>query len=282
MSYLKQWQAAKKQFETATGKKKPSESVLGVFRKSSGLESACKTLDAALAKPTLDSTEKAMVVFMKAREDYVKQLEKADKADKTDDYRKEIGKLSEALDSILMDYSVKKQEALNNAPRPLTDILGRHAKDLCSTDFLKKPGVKWFATAKEVQLSGVDGKPLPEAIACQKRFLASLKQYDTAVKTAKATCAKAFVVKAGIKEAVKQIGLITDAVSPMTEGARYHYMMWVEAQGKAFRDAGRAGDMRTFIEQGPLSAKIAAVGSLLEDEAGRLNNLEADIRDLHR
>ena len=38
--WLEDWKKSKKEFESLTGKKKPSEKVFGLFRKSSGLESA--------------------------------------------------------------------------------------------------------------------------------------------------------------------------------------------------------------------------------------------------
>src|SRR5205823_3494103 len=41
------WKAGKKDFETETGKKKPSEKVLGAFRKSTGVDNALAALDKA-------------------------------------------------------------------------------------------------------------------------------------------------------------------------------------------------------------------------------------------
>jgi hypothetical protein len=46
--WLKNWMDAKKEFESLTGKKKPSESFLKVFRKSSGVESALEACDKGL------------------------------------------------------------------------------------------------------------------------------------------------------------------------------------------------------------------------------------------
>ena len=93
MGYLEDWKHAKQAFEKNTKSKKPADKFLGVFRKSSGLEKVCKTLDGALAKPRLSGLEKAMLDFAKARDDYIKIIHKTDKADKGDSYTDEIEKL---------------------------------------------------------------------------------------------------------------------------------------------------------------------------------------------
>ena len=47
MPFLTDWQQAKKTFETTTGKKKPSDKFLDIFRKATGIEDALKNLDKA-------------------------------------------------------------------------------------------------------------------------------------------------------------------------------------------------------------------------------------------
>src|SRR5688572_9919554 len=74
MSYEADWKAAKKQFENATGKKKPSEKFLGVFRESSGIEGACKKLDQSLADPSEENVTKATAAFDKAMMAYMTTL----------------------------------------------------------------------------------------------------------------------------------------------------------------------------------------------------------------
>jgi hypothetical protein len=78
-SFLGDWKEAKKNFEAMTGKKKPSTTFLGSFRKSSGLESAVTALDAATRKSSVPDLEKAIADYKKAAADYGKTVAKAAK-----------------------------------------------------------------------------------------------------------------------------------------------------------------------------------------------------------
>lgn len=71
---LDDWKQAKKDFETLTGKKKPTEKVLGLFRKSTGLEDALKACDTALDKKDAPKLEKATAELKKVATTYGSQL----------------------------------------------------------------------------------------------------------------------------------------------------------------------------------------------------------------
>jgi hypothetical protein len=73
MPYAEDWKTAKTAFETATNKKKPSDKVLGIFRKGSSIADALKTLDAAKTQP---DKVKAVIAFKKAYTSYVDILNK--------------------------------------------------------------------------------------------------------------------------------------------------------------------------------------------------------------
>lgn len=106
MTLAADWKTAKTAFETATGKKKPSEKFLGIFRQGTGIESALKEVDGAKDAAAL---RKALAKFNTAYTDYVKLLEKnaadpkvvpaADKAA----YVTAIGKLKGDLKKIEAD-----------------------------------------------------------------------------------------------------------------------------------------------------------------------------------
>lgn len=104
--WLVNWQKAKKEFEDLTGKKKPSEKVLVVFRKSSGVESALKACDNGITgleenwakgdvkrKQSQVAMRKAIDVYKKTAADYSSLLDQAinkevtDKEEKTVYYR---------------------------------------------------------------------------------------------------------------------------------------------------------------------------------------------------
>lgn len=100
MSYLQDWTNAKKTFETKTKEKKPSEKVMGIFRKSSSLEKACQGLDGSLGKNNLAEMSKAAESFAGSAKSYQELLSKSSKEDKGTDYQAQVVQLSKALDEI--------------------------------------------------------------------------------------------------------------------------------------------------------------------------------------
>ncbi len=105
-----EWKATKKAFEAATGKKKPAKTVLGVFRKGSGIESGCKGLDSTFGALKTDNSVKNLAKFEIAikkydgqAKNYVKQLEKALKGENDADsaYSKQVDILKKDLQAIL-------------------------------------------------------------------------------------------------------------------------------------------------------------------------------------
>jgi hypothetical protein len=113
MSYEASWKQAKKDFETATGRKKPSETFLGVFRKGSGVESAAKELDKAIAKGNPDGIRKAVEALAKASKDYVALLRAAAKDSKNKDVERDIDDLRQTFDT----WGVRADETANHAAK---------------------------------------------------------------------------------------------------------------------------------------------------------------------
>lgn len=126
MSLEGTWNAAKKAFETATGKKKPSGKFMGVFH-TSGVSDALKKLDTAIAKGVQKDMENGLVALGKAASTYVKALEKEDKADDTD-YSAEMKKLIKALEGVSQDAGL----AVNTKIRELAEASQKDAADAAS------------------------------------------------------------------------------------------------------------------------------------------------------
>lgn len=99
MSYEAAWKQAKRDFEQATGRKKPSEKFLGVFRKGTGVESAAKDLDKAIKKGDADGIRKAVDALAKASKDYVGLLRAAAKDAKNKDIERDIDDLRQTFDT---------------------------------------------------------------------------------------------------------------------------------------------------------------------------------------
>jgi hypothetical protein len=110
MPYLADWKHAKENFERVTGKSKPSEKFLGAFRKSSGIEDACKLLDTAETSGDLKKIAAAQVSFSKALNNYKGTLQKALVGEETTTYKGEVKKLQDLLDGMVGSFAVKKSK----------------------------------------------------------------------------------------------------------------------------------------------------------------------------
>ncbi len=110
MPYLADWKHAKENFERVTGKSKPSEKFLGAFRKSSGIEDACKLLDTAETSGDLKKIAAAQVSFSKALNNYKGTLQKALVGEETTTYKGEVKKLQDLLDGMVGSFAIKKSK----------------------------------------------------------------------------------------------------------------------------------------------------------------------------
>jgi len=101
-TYGADWQGAKKHFESATGKKKPSASLALFFRKPAGLDKAFAAFDTATRKNDAAAVIKAGVLVEKAAADYVKTLKNVLKESKeAEDYKTAVKALEANIQTIL-------------------------------------------------------------------------------------------------------------------------------------------------------------------------------------
>ncbi len=143
--FTESWKNAKSNFENATSKKKPSDSFMGVFRKSSGLESATKAMDEAVKKGESKLFSKAESEFQTTWNKYSQMLEKASKDEKSSTYSSEIKKLDEALKKIALDFSTEKTKAADNERQA---VVRETIKALDGFINGAQPGLKKAAAAK--------------------------------------------------------------------------------------------------------------------------------------
>ncbi len=115
MDFAVEWKNCKTEFEKLTGKKKPAPKTMGVFRKSTKVQSTAKKVDdefknlgAKNAKGTLDEKDianydKAVLAYKKEMESYIKLLETTLKAEKDADsaYGKAIIMMKKKLKAML-------------------------------------------------------------------------------------------------------------------------------------------------------------------------------------
>lgn len=281
MSYSADWKDAKKKFETATGKKKPSEKVMGAFRKSSGLEKACAGLDSALKKPAIDVCLKAEEVFITAQQQFMDLVQKAEQSDKDVDYKRELGALGNALNKILEEYTTAKQIALQNAPQRLADILGPYFKDLTSLALLGLASVKAFGTSKAVGLSGKDNTPLKDALDCQNAFKAAIHGYQAAVNAALKEAKTEYTLAQGAQRGVALCDAIAEFVAPIEDRSAFMQIgYWIEAQKQDFTKKGAPQEHGNFIKQGAVSGILTQLRTDLDNDYFRLSTLSNKIGKL--
>lgn len=100
VSFLQEWQAAKTKFERVTQTKKPGDKFLGIYRKSSGMETACKALDEAFKKGLRAGMTKARTDFDAAARNYSATLVKAEADAKEVNLKTELTALNAALHTV--------------------------------------------------------------------------------------------------------------------------------------------------------------------------------------
>lgn len=138
--WTKEWKDAKKYFEETTGKKKPNDTVLKVFKKYSGLEKSIDNAEKAYNKAITDTDRKKtdnfvseMKTFISKKKDYVKFLatcitkEITEKNEKTL-YSKSLKYLEKKLNTI--EEVMTTQEKWLEAKVEGLDTLGAMAKAL--------------------------------------------------------------------------------------------------------------------------------------------------------
>jgi exonuclease VII small subunit len=120
MTYIADWKRAKENFERATGRSKPSEKFWGAFRKSSGIEDACKLLDTAEASGNQQKMVQAEAAYSKAFNAYNATLAKALAGEKGAEYKAEVKKLQDTLEGFLATFVAKKTKARKELFESLT------------------------------------------------------------------------------------------------------------------------------------------------------------------
>jgi len=141
-----EWKATKRKFETITGVKKPSEKVLGMFRKSSGLESALKKCDEQYTLVSQKSTRNtlkeadlkgfvtAIADYTKTKTSYLKLVDKAIHDDKSIDteaetkYSKGLQMLKAELEAL--EKTMESQAAVYDAAIKKLGAVEQTAKNL--------------------------------------------------------------------------------------------------------------------------------------------------------
>jgi len=189
MGYEADWVKIKKEFEAVTGKKKPSAKFLGVFSRS-GLESACKKLDEALAGTDFAAADKAVKSFETTRTSYAATLNKAAQ-DGDSDYTKEVKKMIDGLTKLSKQAGQRLNAIEEQVERvKITQTAWKTIiTDLVATPLKSNKEVVAFCTKPEYAVNQATGKPdgklakyqatAKTQLATYLQTLALLSKFDT-------------------------------------------------------------------------------------------------------
>lgn len=270
------WKTAKTTFEAATGKKKPSDKFLGVFRKGTSIEATLKDVDSA---KTAADLRKALGKFTTVYTDYCVQLDKAAADPKTvpapdkPAYVMAIKKLREDLKKIEAD-GAKIAETLGDAGK----------KDKVDPNALKEAN-------EHLAMRVEAGKQAEQMVATYKGHLAkvnghkasALKQLDAAKSAAKSSNTMLHQV------AVGTIDRFLMEAEKVSGPARTVYLEKVTKGGSIMMDARQ--DCPDKITKG-LPASVLATYTPKSKEAFRklsghtaelttiLNDIEATVQEI--
>lgn len=160
--WKQQWDGTKKEYETLSGKKKPSDKFLGIFRTSAGIDKSLEAADTTFAAMSKNTTQKSYAAFEEKAEDFSK---------KKDVY---IDKLEKAIDKAQGDVD---KQTLTLLKQDLKSIEGSMRAQLAA--FTKK--LEGAGPGAQILSSMFEG--LKGTIASAKKFAARINaQKDTAKK----------------------------------------------------------------------------------------------------
>ena len=100
-AYVAQWKKIKADYETATNRKKPSDTFMGIVTGKTNLGSGFAAMDAALKKEDLAAAKKAHTALEKSATAYRKVLVKAATAEKNKDIQKQTNILMDELEELI-------------------------------------------------------------------------------------------------------------------------------------------------------------------------------------
>jgi hypothetical protein len=242
--FLAYWKQQKKVFETVTNKKKPSEKFLGVFNKSSGIESALKLIDTGLTKRDADSAIKGREAFGKARDAFYKLLLAASKTEFEDPaatqmYVMACGKLNQAMINIYAasEDAIGKLESDPKTPMTVANSVGpKVVQSLKQSKIRANSDLQGWLKSSAADGIEVDGKMIkdPESAEAKKGALRKFNELKDVFARFNSLLSKEMERAKGLDAAQKFFDEYIDAVEPTAGGFKSFIGEWTHAQQNAF------------------------------------------------
>jgi hypothetical protein len=273
MSFTERWKQAKSKYETSVKEKKPSEKLLGVFRKSTGIEPACKDLDAAIAKGKRSDGERALNALKRAGQEYLELLNRTLETESAVLKQLRTSTLKAMLDELLIDAH-NAIKGLDNGV--FETVLGPDIVNAVGNlKFPRDAFVKSFAANEEFKRSGATNQSAPSVAKAQADFARALQVASTAY-TIFATSRGKTLQKSQILDiASRALDAMFDSVS--VNGMLGQCAYWQRAQAEGF-GPNRDG-MAKFARSTPMQV-LEKVAQTLNDDSVLLNGAKAKLKTL--
>jgi hypothetical protein len=267
VTFKSEWEFVKKNFENATGKKKPSATFLGVVKKGSGIGGSCEKIDACLAKSDAKGLEKAVAELNKNVADYQKVLSAA-VLKETD--KNLAGDIKQMMGELIKLQKDAKTEFAKLDDDSKTIEVKRKAWKLIVENVIKTPlpgnaGLKAFIANKEFGQDLITKKDDPKLKKLQADAKAKLVAYIGGLNKVKACKTDQPGDKAQIKK-------FLDALHDANDFLNIDGVLGVLGQWRTAA-AGGPAKVQAFGNS-PLKAQMDAANDALSAENQRLGILE--------
>lgn len=235
MSYFRRWEQLKLNFEKDTGRKKPADTFMGVFRKPSGLGDATKDLDAAIQRADEASLEKAEKQFESRRTGYIKVLEKSMNLEKQTEIKPELEKLKIGLNEIFRDFKVAKADVLGST---ITKDLQPLFREIVTT-----------IASLNAKLKELNGFVVVIGTTKSKLERSAKSKNEREFKLAVDNYKKAFekfiqTAKSGVNQAARSTKRIEDSERPLSE-----FIKGKNANDEAKQSLNRLGEYKQVLNK---------------------------------
>lgn len=199
-SFKAEWALVNKNYEKATGKKKPSAKLAGATKSASGLEPACSDLDTALKKGDGKAALKAATVVETAVTTYQKALAEATKGED----KNIAAELKVMMGEIALTIKEAKEQAGALSDKVETEKAAEIAwtkilKDYVATTLPANAAFKAFISNKAFGLNPLTNEPVPEMAHAQAQAKQQVTNY-----VKKLSALKSFKFVPGDEKAMKE------------------------------------------------------------------------------
>lgn len=263
MAFKEDWKAAKKKFEDATGKKKPTEKFVAAFRASSGLEKALAKVDELIKAENWEAAVVAQKDFTKIATAYIKVAKDATVKDPsyapcTPHINALVNDLRDIGDAISAE--IKKNEA-NMAVTP-EDLIGKaNFGAMCKGEAVSSAVDKF--TQAEWFVNAATGQADPALTQMRSEFLRHRQTYLQTLNEVKGWRGKSFSPRSGLIRNLKQtLGDMLEAVGAM--GMLGEIAKYTRHQAENIKKAGNPNEGKEFLKvaekaAGPLNVEMTSL-----------------------